>query len=528
MITAKAFAGKHYAVYGLARSGLATVEALLASGAKVTAWDAKEEARAQARPAGPPSRIADLDDADLAQFDSLVVTPGLPLNRHPIAQRARDAGVEIIGDIELFARARPELPPHKVVGITGTNGKSTTTALVHHILKTAGVPTTMGGNIGLPILAQDPLPEGGVYVLELSSYQIDLTQSLDCDVAVLLNITPDHLDRYESFEAYAASKARLFEMQSTEHVARHLPTTTRRCDDRHRAIAASMPSTTGSSSDDGDLRSEQTRLAGLQGPHNAQNAAAAIAVCQALGHRLTSRSNEGLRTYPGLPHRMERIREKDGVTFVNDSKATNPTATAPALAAFEHIRWICGGQAKTDNLDECAPHLRPCRARPIPLAKRANCSLRSCRRTWLWHSAKRSSARWARRLRRRSAGDTVLLSPACASFDQFRDFEDRGDQFRRSGGGVMIKSISGQIKAKAALMDPSHYGRSDTSALGRWFWEIDKVLLLLVTRADRDRPDRGRRRLARRRRSAIRAATSASTSFIISGASSRGSRSAFR
>ncbi len=249
MITASAFAGKHYAVYGLARSGLATVDALLASGAKVTAWDArKRQGRLTSSPrfrgeedhpkdgggvlgakeplrqrfALPPPRqmlredltIADLDTADLSQFDSLVVTPGLPLNRHPIAQRARDAGIEIIGDIELFARARPELPPHKVVGITGTNGKSTTTALVHHILKTAGVPTTMGGNIGLPILAQDPLPEGGVYVLELSSYQIDLTQSLDCDVAVLLNITPDHLDRYDSFEAYAASKERLFEMQS--------------------------------------------------------------------------------------------------------------------------------------------------------------------------------------------------------------------------------------------------------------------------------------------------------------------------
>src|SRR4030095_15534833 len=158
--------------------------------------------------------VANFLNSDLTQFDSIVVTPGLPLNRHQIAQRAREAGVEIIGDIELFARARPELPPHKVVGITGTNGKSTTTALVHHILKTAGVPTTMGGNIGLPILAQDPLPEGGVYVLELSSYQIDLTQSLDCDVAVLLNITPDHLDRYESFEAYAASKARLLHMQS--------------------------------------------------------------------------------------------------------------------------------------------------------------------------------------------------------------------------------------------------------------------------------------------------------------------------
>src|SRR4030095_7323715 len=159
--------------------------------------------------------VANFLNSDLTQFDSIVVTPGLPLNRHPIAQRAKDAGVEIIGDIELFTRARPELPPHKVVGITGTNGKSTTTALIHHILKTAGVPTEMGGNIGLPIPAQDPLPDGGVYVLELSSYQLDLTRSLDCDVAVLLNITPDHLDRYESFEAYAASKARLFEMQSS-------------------------------------------------------------------------------------------------------------------------------------------------------------------------------------------------------------------------------------------------------------------------------------------------------------------------
>ena len=225
MITARAFAGKHYAVLGLARSGLATVEALLASGARVTAWDSNpaRECRSAARERCPPSacslgRIL-RPEADLSQFDSLVVSPGVPLNRLPLAERAREAGLEIIGDIELFARARPELPPHKVVGITGTNGKSTTTALVHHILQTAGVPSAMGGNIGLPILAQDPLPEGGVYVLELSSYQIDLTQSLDCDVAVLLNITPDHLDRYESFEAYAASKNRLFDMQSADHKA---------------------------------------------------------------------------------------------------------------------------------------------------------------------------------------------------------------------------------------------------------------------------------------------------------------------
>ena len=244
------------------------------AGRRVTAWDDKEEARAKA-PAGAPSSADLRRTADLSQFDCLVVTPGLPLNRHPIAQRAREAGVEIIGDIELFARARPELPPHKVVGITGTNGKSTTTALIHHILKTAGVPTTMGGNIGLPILAQDPLPEGGVYVLELSSYQIDLTQSLDCDVAVLLNITPDHLDRYDSFEAYAASKARLFEMQSAEQSATvvRLP-----MDDPGHARMSTAARRFGRSDEPASssrlgMSGRPMRLAALQGPHNAAECA---------------------------------------------------------------------------------------------------------------------------------------------------------------------------------------------------------------------------------------------------------------
>ena len=421
MITAKAFAGKHYAVYGLARSGLATAEALLASGAKVTAWDSKEEARGKT-PAG--AEIANLDEADLSQFDSLVVTPGLPLNRHPIAQRARDAGVEIIGDIELFARARPELPPHKVVGITGTNGKSTTTALVHHILKTAGVPTEMGGNIGLPILGQDPLLEGGVYVLELSSYQIDLTQSLDCDVAVLLNITPDHLDRYESFEAYRQSKLRLFEMQSKGHAAVY---------DFDGPEAEEITRIRGGdggrfwfADETVDLVTSWTDLPNLPGPHNRQNASAAIMVCSALGVPVT----EGmLSTYPGLPHRMERIREKGGVLFVNDSKATNPTATAPALAAFERIRWICGGQAKTDNLDECAPYFgHVAKAYTIGEAGEVFARLLSP------HMAVSECVTLERAVgeatRDVEAGETVLLSPACASFDQFRDFEDRGDQFR--------------------------------------------------------------------------------------------------
>jgi len=442
VITAKAFAGKHYAVYGLARSGRATVEALLASGAKVRAWDDSllpGEGRDPSRREGavPPAldpglrrgtEIANLNEIDLTQFDSLVVTPGLPLNRHPIASRAREAGVEIIGDIELFARARAELPPHKVVGITGTNGKSTTTALVHHILKTAGVPTTMGGNIGLPILAQDPLPEGGVYVLELSSYQIDLTQSLDCDVAVLLNITPDHLDRYESFEAYRHSKLRLFEMQSAEHTG-ILAAHDRELIDQTRCLVGGpaefpYPALPG----EFEISERQRGWPALQGPHNMQNVWAADQVREVLCIR-SDVFEEALRTYPGLPHRMERIREKDGILFVNDSKATNPTATAPALAAFERIRWICGGQAKSDNLDECAPHFGHVRAaytigEAADLFERLLSPHMSVKNCGKLDAAVRAAAADS------AAGDTVLLSPACASFDQFKDFEDRGDQFR--------------------------------------------------------------------------------------------------
>ena len=451
MITSTAFAGKHYAVLGLARSGLATVEALLASGARVTAWDDDQGARQKLslspfggegdvveRPDSPsPSplrnsssplkgrglEIADFTGADLAQFDSIVVTPGLPLNRHPIARRAAEAGVEIIGDIELFARARPDLPPHKVVGITGTNGKSTTTALVHHILQTAGVPSLMGGNIGLPILAQEPLPEGGVYVLELSSYQIDLTQSLDCEVAVLLNITPDHLDRYEGFEAYAKSKGRLLRMQSEEHSAVVSAWTDASVaqasgDDLDQFIAWVSP----------EYLEDQSSWPTLQGPHNLENVQVARQVAFLLDI-LPQAVDEALRTFPGLPHRMERVREKAGVLFVNDSKATNATATAPALASFPAIRWILGGQAKADNLDECTPHFSHVRsaytigeasglfARLLgPHMPVAECGTLD--------AAVRAAAHDAR------AGDTVLLSPACASFDQFRDFEARGDAFR--------------------------------------------------------------------------------------------------
>jgi UDP-N-acetylmuramoylalanine--D-glutamate ligase len=437
VITAKAFAGKKYAVYGLARSGLATAAALIASGAEVTGWDAKEEARAKA-PSGV--QIANLDEIDLSQFDSLVVTPGLPLNRHPIAQRARDAGVEIIGDIELFARARPELPRHKVVGITGTNGKSTTTALVHHILQTAGVPTTMGGNIGLPILAQDPLPEGGVYVLELSSYQIDLTYSLDCDVAVLLNVTPDHLDRYESFEAYAASKARLFEMQSIgEDWGRVIVV-----DD---PVAGKIAAQTdcvfdvGSkwlANQDSSCLSPQSHWPSLQGPHNAQNAAAAIQTCRTLGLDW-SEINQGLRTFTGLPHRMERVATHIGVTFVNDSKATNTDSSAPALAAYPpegngpRIHWIVGGLPKEDGLGATEHHLANVKAAYTigeagpRFAELLEGRVPVTRAEMLCEATRRAIANAV-------PGDVVLLSPACASFDAFRDFEQRGERFREIVG----------------------------------------------------------------------------------------------
>ena len=355
MITSPAFRGKRYAVLGLARSGRATAEALVASGAEVTAWDSREEARAAV---AAKAELADPLEIDLSGYDGVVVSPGVPLNTHPIAAKARAAGVPVIGDIELFAQARPSLPPHKVVGITGTNGKSTTTALVHHILKTAGVPTTMGGNIGLPILAQDPLSDGGVYVLELSSYQIDLTFSLDCDVAVLLNVTPDHLDRYESFDAYAASKARLFEMQTASHSA-FIGIN----DVESRKIEARLLETTSLlvGAIDPLIVIDERAWPSLQGPHNAQNAAAAIGVCEVLGVD-DDDINEGLYSYPGLPHRMERIAEKNGILFVNDSKATNPESTAPALAAYPYIHWIVGGRAKSDGLGPCADQLGHVRA----------------------------------------------------------------------------------------------------------------------------------------------------------------------
>ncbi len=441
------WAGKRYAVLGLARSGAASVRALVAGGAEVTAWDADENKRdaiatmfsGEGRSPGLPSAssealgpglrrgtvaLEDIQILEITGFDALIVSPGVPLNRHPVAAKARAAGVPIIGDIELFAQARASLPPHKVVGVTGTNGKSTTVSLIHHILQTAGIPSRLGGNIGLPILEQEPLPEGGVYVLELSSYQIDLTFTLDCDVAVLLNITPDHLDRYDGFEAYAASKARLFAMQSKDHIAiigiGDTPSAqiARRLSAKGEYLTKIAPG----------VCMVQPLSPSLKGPHNLQNALAAINVCEALGVPHAA-IDAGLLSFSGLPHRMERVATKHGVAFVNDSKATNPESTAPALAAFERIHWILGGQAKSDDLDACAPSFgRVVRAYTIG-ASGARFAEILHGKVPVEESGDLATA-VAAAAAHAQAGDTVLLSPACASFDQFRDFEDRGDQFR--------------------------------------------------------------------------------------------------
>jgi UDP-N-acetylmuramoylalanine--D-glutamate ligase len=423
MIASPAFSGKKYAVYGLARSGLATLEALLASGAEVMAWDQNEAARARAETMGV--RLADPLVASIDGLDGIVVSPGVPLNRHPIAARAREAKVPLVGDIELFAQARASLPPHQVVGITGTNGKSTTTALIHHIVQTAGRPATMAGNIGFPILGQEPLAPNemgaGVYILELSSYQIDLTGRLDCDVTVLLNISPDHLDRYGGVDDYAASKARLFAMQSPGHVAVIAAE-----DDYTRAIAGRTRGRKVLVSS--EQVKDQSLWPSLQGPHNAQNIAAAVAVAKVLGVADDAIAR-GLATYPGLPHRMERVAEKNGVLFVNDSKATNPTSTAPALAAYPAVHWILGGLPKSDDLDACEPFLGHVRAAYTigeagPMFARLLRSKVPVSECEMLFEAVNEAAGRAR------PGEVVLLSPACASFDQFRDYEARGDAFR--------------------------------------------------------------------------------------------------
>jgi UDP-N-acetylmuramoylalanine--D-glutamate ligase len=415
--------GEKIVIVGLGRSGLSSIAACIASQADVFAFDDNQATCDKAAKMG--AHILTLDNFNWQGVKALVLAPGIPLyfpKPHPWAVAARAVGVPIICDIELFAQSRAQLPAHKVIGITGTNGKSTTTALITHILTSAGIPAVMGGNIGIPILDQYVLPAGGVYVLELSSYQIDLLHTLACDVAVLTNITPDHLDRHGDIAGYAAAKERLFDMQTTEGVA------VISVDDVFSgAIYARAASRKISITTTKPLEG-QAAWPALQGIHNAQNVAAAIAACEAIGV-VRDKINTVLITFPGLSHRMERIAEKHGVLYVNDSKATNADSAAPALSAYPAIHWIVGGRRKTDELDACLPHLKNVRA-AYAIGEAEDIFSDILTPHIIVHKCSTLDRAVTMATKAAQAGEVVLLSPACASQDQFKDFEARGDAFR--------------------------------------------------------------------------------------------------
>jgi UDP-N-acetylmuramoylalanine--D-glutamate ligase len=426
MITAPAFAGQRWGVLGLARTGKAAAAALTASGADVWAWDDGKVARAS-----HGGRLIDLNTADLTGMAGIVVSPGVP-HTAPIFAAAARFGVAVVGDTEIFARAVASMPPCRIVGITGTNGKSTTTALIDHLCRTAGLPSAMGGNIGLPILAQDPLPAGGVWVLELSSYQLEITHSLACDVAILTNITPDHLERHGTMAAYAGAKARLFAMQkpgATAIVGRAAQS----------AWAVANGPAAISVIEDVILPGDQADWPGLQGPHNLENARAAVAAARALG-LADAVIAQGLASYRALSHRMEPVGEARGLLFVNDSKATNPDSTAPALAAFPRIQWIAGGRPKLDSagkadLSAVLPRLDHV-AHAWLIGEAAAAFAQQLSGHVPVTMAGTLEAALAGVLATAQPGDVVLFSPAAASFDQYRDFEHRGEAFRAAVAAI--------------------------------------------------------------------------------------------
>lgn len=438
---------------GLGASGLAALAALRAGGAAVTAWDDDDKKRRAAADLG--FTTADLTTADLAGHAAFVLSPGIPHTfpaPHPAAANARRAGVPIIGDIEILFRACPDA---RYVAITGTNGKSTTTALIGHILGLGVAPVQTGGNLGTPALALEPLGAAGTYVLELSSYQLELVRSLALDVAVLVNIAPDHLDRHGGMAGYVAAKKRIFDRPRRGAVAvvgiddRESQTIFEALRDAGKwttlAISAEGPVVDGVHVDDGTLveRIEDRgtpivvldRLPRLRGSHNWQNAAAAAAACRALGVP-ASQVADGLMSFPGLAHRQELVAVKGRISFVNDSKATNADAASRALAAYDDIFWILGGTPKEDGLDAALDHLDRVRgafligeaAEAFADVLRGRIPFVLCRTL---DRAVAEAHRAALEFSQDQRDAVVLLSPACASFDQFDNFEHRGGVFRR-------------------------------------------------------------------------------------------------
>jgi len=453
MIPVTHCAKKKIAVFGLGMSGVAAVSSLRAGDAQVVAWDDNETARDKAAAIG--ATIAAPDDWNWTSLNAVVLSPGVPLTHpepHAVVRRALSAAVEIIGDTELFCRERRHQGlPGKVVAITGTNGKSTTSALTAHLLASAGRDTALGGNIGKAVLDLPPLASDRHYVLEYSSFQIDLTPGLDADVAVLLNVQPDHLDRHGTLENYAAIKARIFDRLSAVQcgvIGRDSEVSRRLAENWSFAAARQMVSTECPVSDgvyvrdgllfeahDGVLEAPISLhgIPSLRGAHNWENAAAACAAVRALGVEREEMIG-GLRSFPGLAHRMEEVGRLGRVAFINDSKATNANAAARALACFEPIFWIVGGRAKESGLAGLEAYY-PRVAKAYLIGESAAAFGRQLDgKVALEHcgTLERAVAAASRDAMRSSARTpVVLLSPACASYDQFPNFAERGEAFRR-------------------------------------------------------------------------------------------------
>ncbi len=469
MIPITSFSGQSVALFGLGGSGLSTAKALAAGGAQVLAWDDSAAALDKAEAEGVP--LFDLRETDWSSIKALVLAPGAPLTHpepHWSAAKAHAAGVPVIGDIELFCRERAlRAPGSPMVAITGTNGKSTTTALIAHILREAGFDVQLGGNIGTPVLdLEPPSPERvqeRVHVVECSSYQIDLAPSLDPSVGILLNLTPDHLDRHGAMENYAMIKRRLVEASDFAVVGRDdawceaIFQYLKGAGHSVVGISNSRPNAWASISlDSGRLRRtfalpmlknleenlfDLSRAPALRGAHNAQNAAAAFAACERLG---LPHDEIGLRmrSFPGLAHRMEQVGRRGKALFVNDSKATNADAAEKALLSFDDIFWIAGGRAKAGGIEPLRPLFG--RIRKAYLIGEAAQDFAATLEGAVVHeqcgtldAAVAAAARDA--AESEAPEPVVLLSPACASFDQFPNFEKRGDAFRAYVAGLLAE-----------------------------------------------------------------------------------------
>ncbi|MEK9723324.1 MAG: UDP-N-acetylmuramoyl-L-alanine--D-glutamate ligase [Rhodospirillaceae bacterium] len=459
MIDVFPFAGFPVAVFGLGRSGVATALALQQSDAEVWAWDDAADARDRAEDDGVT--LTDLYKCDWRELTTLVVSPGVPLTHpapHPVVELARAAACEVIGDIELLGRTQRWC---NYIGITGTNGKSTTTALLGHIMQVVGRDVAIGGNLGIPALTLDPLGEEGTYVLEMSSYQLDLTPSATFDVAVLLNISADHLDRHGSMDGYIAAKRRIFQRQTKPRAAvigvddaicRAIADELKAADEQVVIPVSGRERTHGGVyAVDGilydDMEGTETPVCNLRqnpclpGEHNGQNAAAAYAAAKTAGvppHAIMA----CIQSYPGLVHRQEPVLIVDGVAFVNDSKATNDVAAARALACYDDIYWIAGGRPKEGGLKACLDHVgRIRRAYLIGEAAMAFAQALDGRCPVSVAGTLDQAVAQAFAQAREDGAEkpVVLLSPACASFDQFANFEARGDAFK-----YLVEALPGE------------------------------------------------------------------------------------